>query len=156
MGKTLRPGLCSAQLCDTATPGCEKQHGRCPGKGNKLTGRSACATNADSDLARTTLEAVALDANLQQRLSSYQLRTLLGIYSRYELDGFLNERQLSDHTLGDFENNPKVNHDASVDSLALGGKNRRPQRQWSALSAPIHHPSGSVKPQNSTKFLNCS
>jgi hypothetical protein len=53
--------------------------------------------------ARAALEAIALEAYRQQRLSGYQLRTLLGIGSRYELDGFLKERQVYDYTLEDFE-----------------------------------------------------
>jgi hypothetical protein len=52
---------------------------------------------------RAALEAIALEAYRQQRLSGYQLRTLLGISSRYELDGFLKERQVYDYTLEDFE-----------------------------------------------------
>jgi len=55
------------------------------------------------DPARAALEAMALEAYRQQRLSAYQLRTLLGIGSRYELDGFLKERQVYDYTLEDFE-----------------------------------------------------
>ena len=53
--------------------------------------------------ARAALEAIAVEAYRQQRLSAYQLRTLLGISSRYELDGFLKERQVYDYTLEDFE-----------------------------------------------------
>jgi len=55
------------------------------------------------DPARAALEAIALEAYRQQRLSTYQLRTLLGISSRYELDGFLKEHQVYDYTLEDFE-----------------------------------------------------
>jgi hypothetical protein len=55
------------------------------------------------DPARAALEAIALEAYRQQRLSAYQLRTLLGISSRYELDGFLKEHQVYDYTLEDFE-----------------------------------------------------
>jgi hypothetical protein len=55
------------------------------------------------DPARAALEAIALEAYRQRRLSGYQLRTLLGIGSRYELDGFLKEHQVYDYTLEDFE-----------------------------------------------------
>jgi len=55
------------------------------------------------DPARAALEALALEAYRQQRLSGYQLRTLLGINSRYELDGFLKKHQVYDYTLEDFE-----------------------------------------------------
>jgi hypothetical protein len=39
--------------------------------------------------ARAALEAIALEAYRQQRIGGYQLRTLLGIPTRYELDGFV-------------------------------------------------------------------
>jgi len=52
---------------------------------------------------RAALEAIALEAYRHQRLSAYQLRTLLGIGSRYEMEGFLKERQVYDYTLEDFE-----------------------------------------------------
>jgi len=55
------------------------------------------------DPARAALEAIALEAYRQHRLSGYQLRTLLGISSRYELDGFLKNHQVYDYTLEDFE-----------------------------------------------------
>jgi len=55
------------------------------------------------DPARAALEAIALEAYRQQRLTGYQLRTLLGISSRYELDGFLKKHQVYDYTLEDFE-----------------------------------------------------
>lgn len=56
------------------------------------------------DLPRMALEAVALEAYRQRRLSGYQLRTLLGIPSRFELDAFLKEHQVYDYTIEDFEN----------------------------------------------------
>jgi hypothetical protein len=55
------------------------------------------------DPARAALEAIALEAYRQRRLSGYQLRTLLGIGSRNELDGFLKEHQVYDYTREDFE-----------------------------------------------------
>ena len=55
------------------------------------------------DLSRAALEAIGLEAYRQGRLSGYQLRTLLGIPSRYELDGFLKEHQVYDYTMQDFE-----------------------------------------------------
>ena len=55
------------------------------------------------DPARVALEAIALEAYRQQRLSGYQLRTLLGISSRYELDAFLKKHQVYDYTVEDFE-----------------------------------------------------
>jgi len=55
------------------------------------------------DLPRAALEALALEAYRQQRLTGYQLRILLGISSRYELDGFLKQHQVYDYTIDDFE-----------------------------------------------------
>jgi hypothetical protein len=63
------------------------------------------------DPARAALEAVAVEAYRQQRLSGYQLRTLLGISSLYELDGFLKARQVYDYTLEDFENDLTANRE---------------------------------------------
>ena len=68
---------------------------------------SACG----QDPARAALEAIALDAYRQRRLSGYQLRTLLGIGSRYELDGFLKERQVYDYTLEDFDQDLAANRE---------------------------------------------
>ena len=55
------------------------------------------------DPARGALEALALEAYRERRLTGYQLRTLLGIRSRYELDGFLKKHQVYDYTIEDFE-----------------------------------------------------
>lgn len=54
------------------------------------------------DLARTALEAWGLEAYRQRRLSGYQLRTLLGIPSRWDLDGFLKEHRVEKYTVEDF------------------------------------------------------
>jgi len=54
-------------------------------------------------LPRAVMEAIGLEAYRQGRLSGYQLRLLLGIPSRYELDGFLKEHQVYDYTIQDFE-----------------------------------------------------
>jgi Uncharacterised protein family (UPF0175) len=40
---------------------------------------------------------------LQRRLSGFQLRTLLGIPSRWDLDALLKERQVYDYTIEDFD-----------------------------------------------------
>ena len=53
--------------------------------------------------ARTALEALALEAYRQRRITGYQLRTLLGIPSRYELDGFLKQHGVYDYTIEDFD-----------------------------------------------------
>jgi hypothetical protein len=53
--------------------------------------------------ARTALEAIGLEAYRQHRISAFQLRTLLGIPSRYELDGFLKEHRVETYTSEHFE-----------------------------------------------------
>jgi hypothetical protein len=55
------------------------------------------------DPARVALEAIGLEAYRGGRLTGYQLRTLLGIPSRYQLDGFLKEHEVYDYTIEDFE-----------------------------------------------------
>ena len=55
------------------------------------------------DPARAALEAVGLQAYRARRLTGYQLRTLLGIPSRYEFDGFPKEHQVEKYTAEDFE-----------------------------------------------------
>ena len=55
------------------------------------------------DPARAALESFALEADRERRLTGYQFRTLLGISSRYELDGFLKEHRVEKYTAQDFE-----------------------------------------------------
>ncbi|HEX4809268.1 MAG TPA: UPF0175 family protein [Bryobacteraceae bacterium] len=55
------------------------------------------------DPARAALEALGLEAYRQRRITGYQLRTMLGISSRYELDGFLKQHEVYDYTIEDFE-----------------------------------------------------
>jgi hypothetical protein len=57
---------------------------------------------------RVALEALGLEAYRQRRITGYQLRTLLGIPSRYELDGFLKQHEIYDYTIEDF------NHDLAT------------------------------------------
>ncbi|MGC9947813.1 MAG: UPF0175 family protein [Bryobacteraceae bacterium] len=59
---------------------------------------------AGQDPARAALEAIAVEAYRQRRISGYQLRILLGIPTRYELDGFLKQHEVYDYTIEDFEN----------------------------------------------------
>jgi hypothetical protein len=56
------------------------------------------------DPARAVLEAFGLEAYRQRRISAYQLRTLLGFASRWDLDAFLKEHQVETYTVDDFEN----------------------------------------------------
>jgi hypothetical protein len=55
------------------------------------------------DPSRATLEALGLEAYRQRRISAYQLRTLLGIESRWELDAFLKERRVETYTVEDLD-----------------------------------------------------
>jgi hypothetical protein len=71
--------------------------------------------------ARTALEALALEAYRQRRITAYQLRTLLGIPWRYELDGFLKQHEVYDYTIEDFD------HDlATIRELGEKRKAERP------------------------------
>lgn len=56
------------------------------------------------DLPRAALEAIALEAYRERRLTTAQLRRLLGFESRYELDGFLKQHEVwLDYTWEDLE-----------------------------------------------------
>ena len=55
--------------------------------------------------AREALEALAIEGYRSGALSAYQIRLLLGFETRYELDGFLKEREVWDHaySIGDLK-----------------------------------------------------
>ena len=53
---------------------------------------------------RAALEALAVEAYRERRMTGYQLRTLLGIPSRFELDALLKEHKIEKYTIEDFEN----------------------------------------------------
>jgi len=56
------------------------------------------------DLPRAALEALLLEAYRAKKLSAEQLCRLLGFESRYELDGFLKQREIwLEYSLQDFE-----------------------------------------------------
>ena len=59
-------------------------------------------TRPGQDLARTVLEDAAVEAYRMRRLTGGQLRRLLGLASRYELDGLLKARRVwLEYTLED-------------------------------------------------------
>ena len=58
---------------------------------------------AGQEPSRAALEALALEAYRERRLTGYQLRTLLGIPSRFELDALLKEHKIEKYTIEDFE-----------------------------------------------------
>jgi hypothetical protein len=69
----------------------------------------AAALNlVNRDPAGAALEAMALEAFRERRLTAYQLRMLLGIPSRFDLDAFLKERRIETYAAEDFE------HDIAV------------------------------------------
>jgi predicted HTH domain antitoxin len=59
--------------------------------------------STEADLSRRALEAFALEEYKSERISKAELRRLLGITSRYELDGFLKSHNVFiDYTVEDF------------------------------------------------------
>ena len=69
----------------------------------------AAALNlGDRDPASAALEAMALEAYRERKLTGFQLRSLLGIPSRFEFWEFLKERQIETYTVEDLE------HDLAV------------------------------------------
>jgi hypothetical protein len=64
---------------------------------------AATLARSGQDPARTALETLALEAYRERRLTGYQLRTLLGIPTRDEFDGFLKEHRVEKYTAEDFE-----------------------------------------------------
>ena len=82
---------------------------------------AAILAGSGRELSRAALEAIGLEAYRQRRLSGYQLRTLLGIPSRFELDAFLKEHEVETYTAEDFE------HDlATIRELDQKRKAERP------------------------------
>ena len=61
-------------------------------------------TRPGQDLARTVLEDAAVEAYRMRRLTGMQLRHLLGLATRYELDGLFKARRVwSEYTLEDLK-----------------------------------------------------
>ena len=76
---------------------------------------------AGQEPSRAALEALALEAYRERRMSGYQLRTLLSIPSRFELDVLLKEHKIEKYTIEDFE------HDlATIEESDGGPKAERP------------------------------
>ena len=55
------------------------------------------------DPSHAVLEAVGLEAYRLRRIAGYQLGTLLGLPSRWDLHALLNERHIDMYTVEDFE-----------------------------------------------------
>jgi hypothetical protein len=60
-------------------------------------------TAAGKDLSRTALEALGLEAYSKRRITGFQLRQLLGLHSRWELEEFLRAHRVYDYSVEDFE-----------------------------------------------------
>jgi hypothetical protein len=61
------------------------------------------------DLSREALEAFALQAYKEHRLTAPELRRLLGLATHHELDGYLKEHEvLLDYTVEDFRHDQKI------------------------------------------------
>lgn len=59
---------------------------------------------AGQDPSRAALEALGVEAYREHRITGYQLQKLLGIQSRYKLDGFLKQHQVwLEYSAEDFE-----------------------------------------------------
>ncbi len=64
---------------------------------------------AGVDLSRRALEAFALEEYRNERISKAELRRLLGIQSRYELDGFLKAHDVwIEYNIEDFRRETKA------------------------------------------------
>ena len=55
---------------------------------------SAALAASGDDISRAAFEAIALEAYRERKLTTAQLRRLLGFESRYELDGFLKQHEV--------------------------------------------------------------
>ena len=75
------------------------------------------------DPGRAALEALGLEAYRHRRISGYQFRTLPGIGSRYEFDGFLKQHEVEKYTVADFERDSPFdsNGDPSMPSPVCAG-----------------------------------
>jgi hypothetical protein len=63
----------------------------------------AALAPAGRDPGRAAVEAMALEAYRERRITAYQLRTMLGISSRSELNAFLKQHRIETYTAEDFE-----------------------------------------------------
>lgn len=66
---------------------------------------------AGQDPARVALEAWGLEAFRERRLSEYQLRTLLGLETRWDLHALFKERKVNMYTVEEFEKDLATNEE---------------------------------------------
>ena len=70
---------------------------------------SAVLSGSGQDLSRAAVEAIALEAYRERKLTSGQLRRVLGFETRYQLDGFLKQHEVwLDYTWQDLEQDRKT------------------------------------------------
>src|SRR5207245_5254314 len=70
---------------------------------------SAALSGSGQELSRPALEAIALEAYRERKLTAAQLRRILGFETRYQLDGFLKEHEVwLDYTWQDLEQDRKT------------------------------------------------
>ncbi len=63
------------------------------------------------DLSRAAFESIALEAYREHKLSTAQLRRLLGFETRYELDGFLKQHEVwLEYDWQDLEHDRETHH----------------------------------------------
>ena len=55
---------------------------------------SAALSGSGQELSRAALEAIALEAYRERKLTTAQLRRILGFETRYQLDGFLKQHEV--------------------------------------------------------------
>ncbi|HYR42512.1 MAG TPA: UPF0175 family protein [Terriglobia bacterium] len=55
---------------------------------------SAALSGSGQELSRAALEAIALEAYREKKLTTAQLRRILGFETRYQLDGFLKQHEV--------------------------------------------------------------
>ena len=72
---------------------------------------AALVASGHQDLSRAALEAIALEAYREHKLSTAQLRRLLGFETRHELDGFLKQHEVwLEYTWEDLERDRETHH----------------------------------------------
>lgn len=72
---------------------------------------SAALAPSGQDLPRAAFEAMAIEAYRERKISTVQLRRILGFESRYELDGFLKQHEVwLEYTWQDVERDRETHH----------------------------------------------
>ena len=76
---------------------------------------SAALASSGQDLSRAAFEAIALEAYRERKLSTAQLRRLLGFQTRMEVDGFLKAHGVElEYSLEDLERDRETHRRLSL------------------------------------------